>query len=191
MGGAMLNKSLIQFSVHGWGCVRSLLFDLGPNYGGGHVDNGDLLPKVPCMHCYTQCSQPSSRPPPTHASPETPGHSRASLGQSLVGALLLSAGSWCTQGFVVPLKNLCPQFYVSFGDSLVGLMVTSSKSAYAILRSAAPSAPTPEAGHCWLGTPQETLRHSSGSASVGSLGPDENKVCLSPPRISGGYGVWS
>ena len=32
--------------------------------------------------------------------PETPGHSRASLGQSLVGPLLLSSGSWCTQSFV-------------------------------------------------------------------------------------------
>ena len=33
-GWAMLNKSLIQFSVDGWGCVPSLLFDLRPNYGG-------------------------------------------------------------------------------------------------------------------------------------------------------------
>ena len=32
--------------------------------------------------------------------PETPGHSQASLAQSLVGSLLLSPGSWCTQGFV-------------------------------------------------------------------------------------------
>ena len=50
MGGAMLSKSLIQFSVDGWGCVPSLLFDLGPNYGGGNEDNGNLLQKVPCMH---------------------------------------------------------------------------------------------------------------------------------------------
>ena len=28
---------------------------------------------------------------------ETPGHSWASLGQSLVGSLLLSPGAWCTQ----------------------------------------------------------------------------------------------
>ena len=35
MGRAMLSKSLIQFSVGGWGCVPSLLFDLRPNYGGG------------------------------------------------------------------------------------------------------------------------------------------------------------
>ena len=47
MGRAMLSKSLIQFSVDGWGCVPSLLFDLRPNYGGGNEDNGHLLPKVP------------------------------------------------------------------------------------------------------------------------------------------------
>ena len=43
MGGAVLSKSLIQFSVDGRGCVPSLLFDLRPNYGGGDEDNGDLL----------------------------------------------------------------------------------------------------------------------------------------------------
>ena len=47
MGGAMLNKSLIQFYVDGQGCVPSLLFDLRPNYGGGNEDNGDFLQKVP------------------------------------------------------------------------------------------------------------------------------------------------
>ena len=64
----MLSKSSIQFSVDGWGCVPSLLFDLGPNYGGGDDDNGDLLQKVPCGHCHTQCPRPCSRPPLTHAS---------------------------------------------------------------------------------------------------------------------------
>ena len=53
--GAMLCKSLIQFSVDGLGCVPSLLFDLRPNYPGGNEDNGDLLQKVPCTHCHTQC----------------------------------------------------------------------------------------------------------------------------------------
>ena len=40
----------------------------GLNCGGGNEDNGDLLHKVPCMHCYTQCPQPCSRPPLTQAS---------------------------------------------------------------------------------------------------------------------------
>ena len=35
MGRPMFNKSLIQFSLDGWGCVPSPLFDLRPNYGRG------------------------------------------------------------------------------------------------------------------------------------------------------------
>ena len=85
--------------------VPSLLFDLRPNYGGGNEDNGNLLQNVPCRHCYTQCPQPCSRPPPTHTSTETLGHSRASLSQSLVGSLLLSPGSWCAQGSVCALQE--------------------------------------------------------------------------------------
>ena len=55
MGGAMLSKSLIQFSVDGQGCVPSLLFDLRLNYGGGNEGNDDLLQKVPCC---AQCPWP-------------------------------------------------------------------------------------------------------------------------------------
>ena len=47
MGGAMLSKSVIQFSADGQGCVPSLLFDLRPNCDGGNEDDGDLLQKVP------------------------------------------------------------------------------------------------------------------------------------------------
>ena len=50
MEGAMLSKSLIQFSVDGWGCVPSLR----PKYGGGKEDNGDLLQKVLSMTCCFQ-----------------------------------------------------------------------------------------------------------------------------------------
>ena len=53
--GAMLSKSLIQFSVDGQGCVPSLLFNLRPNYGRGNEDNGDLLQKVLCTHFSIQC----------------------------------------------------------------------------------------------------------------------------------------
>ena len=45
--------------------------------------------------------------------PETPGHSQAHLGQSLVGSLLLSPGFWCTQGFACALQSLFPQSCVS------------------------------------------------------------------------------
>ena len=79
--------------------------------------------------------------------PEIPRHSQASLGQSLVGSLLLSSGSWCAQGLFVPSKCLFLESYVSYGGSMLGLMVTSSKSAYAIPRSGALRAPVPEAVH--------------------------------------------
>ena len=48
----------------------------------------------------------------------------------------------------VPSKSLFPQSCVSSGGSMMGLMVASSKRAYAIPRSAAPRAPAPVAGHC-------------------------------------------
>ena len=108
---------------------------------------------------------------------ETPGHSRTSLGQSFVVSLLLSPESWCTQVLFVPSKSLFPQSYVNSGGSMVGLMVTSSKRAYAIPRSTAPRAPAPAGVYCWPVPPQETLKHSSVSVSVGSLGPGVHKVC--------------
>ena len=39
---------------------------------------------------------------------ETPGHSQASLGQSLVGSLLLSPESWCTRFCLCPLRFYFP-----------------------------------------------------------------------------------
>ena len=54
-------------------------------------------------------------------------------------------------------------------------MVTSSKTAYAKPKSAAPRALVPVAVHCWPVTPQETLKHSSVLVSVGSLGPGAHK----------------
>ena len=49
----------------------------------------------------------------------------------------------------VPFKSLFPQSCVISGRSMVGLMVTSSKRAYAIPKSAAPRAPVPVAVHCF------------------------------------------
>ncbi|CAI9166641.1 unnamed protein product [Rangifer tarandus platyrhynchus] len=87
MGGAMLSKSLIKFSVDGQGYVPSLLFDLRPNHGGSNGGNNSLLPKFPCMHCYTQCPQPCSRPPLTHSSGRDSWTHKS--GQPPVGSLVL------------------------------------------------------------------------------------------------------
>ena len=139
-----------------------LLFDLRPNYGGGNEDNSDLLQKVPCRHCYTQCPQPCSRPPPTHASTETLGHSRASLSQSLVGSLLLSPGSWCIQGSVCALQEsvspvLCEfwWFYGGVNGDLLQQGLCPTEVCCALQQATA---------DLYF---QETLRHSSGSVSVG------------------------
>ena len=87
-------------------------------------------------------------------------------------------------------KSLFPQSCVTSGGSVVGLMATSSKMAYAITRSTASRAPDPVTVHCWPVPLQETLEYSSTSVSEGSLGPSAHKICLSPPNISGGYEVW-
>ena len=116
---------------------------------------------------------------------ETPGHPQASPLQSPVGSLLFSPGSWCTR-FCCALQESISQSCVSSGGSMVGLMVTSSMRAYAILKSAAARAPDPEADHHRPIPPQEMLKHNSVSVSVGSW---VLKVCLSPLSVSGGNGV--
>ena len=143
------------------------------------------------MHCCTQFPHPCGRPPLTHASARDSWTLTGKLGLSLVGSLLLSPGSWCSQiGVCVSPPRVCFQSCVSSGSSMVGLMAASSKRAYVTPRSTAPRAPAPAAVHCWPIPLQETLKHSSFSVSVGSLGPGVHKVCLSPLSVSGEYGVW-
>ena len=91
----------------------------------------------------------------------------------------------------VPSKCLFPQSYVSSAGSVVGLMATSSKGAYAIPRSFAPRVPAPVVGNCSHIPPQETLKHSKAglAKSLWSL-LVSTRFCLSPPRMSGSYGVW-
>ena len=71
---------------------------------------------------------------------ETSGHSRASLVSLLWGHCSFLLGPGVHKVLFVPSKSLFPQSCVSSGSSMVGLMVTSSKRAYAIPRSAAPRA---------------------------------------------------
>ena len=54
----------------------------------------------------------------------------------------------CAQVSVCALQESISQSYVSSGSSMVGLMVTSSKRAYATPRSIAPRTPVLVAGHC-------------------------------------------
>ena len=106
MGRSILSKSSIHFSVDGQSCVPSMLFDLRPNYGGGKGKNGNLLPH----------SVPLTLQQAIH------GHSRAGLGQSPVGSLLLSPGFWCIQGFVCALQESVSPVLYKFCGSAVGLV---------------------------------------------------------------------
>ena len=105
--------------------------------------------------------------------PETPEHSRASL-DVLWGHCSFLLGPGAYKVLFVPSKSLFPQYFVSSGSSIVGLMATSSKRAYAIPRSAAPRAPAPVGRPLLLTRTStwdtQTLKGRSGSVSVASLG---------------------
>ena len=101
MGGAMLSKSLIQFSVDGWGSVpcclawgRTIAGVMATSFKRAYASTVVVSAPDPMSgHC---------QPTPL---PETPGHSQASLAQSLVGSLLLPPGPWCAQGFLWALQE--------------------------------------------------------------------------------------
>ena len=75
----------------------SLLFDLRPNYGGGNEDNGNLLQRFHAGIATLNAPDPAAGQHQPTPPLETHGRSQASLGQSLVGFLLLSPGSWWAQ----------------------------------------------------------------------------------------------
>ena len=154
MGGA------IQFSVDWQGYVPSVLFTWGQTMTEVMKIMASSFKR---SHAHTvTLNAPNSaaghrQPTPL---PETPGHSQASLGQSLVVSLLVSSGSWCTQDSVCTLQEIISQSCVSSGGSVVGLMVVFSKRTYAMPKSVAPRATVPVAVHCCPTPPQETLKHS-------------------------------
>ena len=117
MGGSVLSKSLIQLSVGGWCCAPSQLFNLRPNYGGGDEDNGGLLQKVPCMHCSVPLTLQQATADPRLCQ-RLLDNSQVSLGQSLVGSLLLSPESWCTQGLVCALQESVSPVLCKSGGSM-------------------------------------------------------------------------
>ena len=184
----MLSKSLIQFSVEGWGCVPSLLFDLRPNYGGGNENSDDLLQKVPCT---ATLSTPN--PAAGHRWPipplKTPGQSWASLGQSLVGSLL-SSGSWCTQSFVCALQEsvspvLCKFWWLCGGVN--GNLLQEGLCHTEVYCTQSP---------CPCGRPLLTCISTGDTQTQFWLSLCEvseswcAQVCLSPPSISGRYWIW-
>ena len=96
----MLSKSLIQFSVDGWGS----LFDLRTNCGGGSEDMTTSFKRSHALDATLSAPDPAAGHCCHKLPPETSGHSKTSLGQSIVESLLLFPASWCSQGFVCALQ---------------------------------------------------------------------------------------
>ena len=108
MEGAMLSKSLIQFSGDGWSCVPSLLFTWSQTMA--EVMKIMVTSFKRSHACIATLSVPNPAIGHHWHTPllETPGHSQARLGQSLVGSLLLSPGFWCTRLCLCPLRVYFP-----------------------------------------------------------------------------------
>ena len=123
---------------------------LGPNYGGGNEDNGDLIQKVPWRHCCTQCPQHYCRSPLTHTSTGDSWTLMGKSGSAICGdtspfSWVLVHTSFCLyiQESVSPV--LC-KFWGLYGG--VNGDHPQEGLSYAIHRSDAPRAPTPVAVHC-------------------------------------------
>ena len=108
MGGAMLSKSLIQFSIEGWSCVSSLLF----TWGQTMVEVMKIMEiSFKRSHaCTAVLTAPNTAAGHHWPMPllETSGHSQASLGQSLVGVTAPSFWVLVHKVLSVPSKSLFP-----------------------------------------------------------------------------------
>ena len=125
-------------------------------------------PSLAADHC---------RPTPP---PETSGHSRASLGQSLVGSLLLSPGSWCAQGFVCALPESVSPVLCKFWQLCVGVNGDLLQEGSCHTQVCCTQSPCP----LWQATAasylhrRQTLKGRSDSVSMGS--PGVHKVLFEP-----------
>ena len=76
-----------------------------PNYGGGNEDMETSFKRSHACTVVLGAPHPAADHHQPKPPSETPGHSRASLGQSFVGSLLLSPGFWCAQGSICILQE--------------------------------------------------------------------------------------
>ena len=118
--------------------------------------------------------------------PETPGHSQPSLGQSLEGSLILSPGSWCTQGFVCALQESVSPVLCMFWQLPGGVNGDIFQEGLCQTQVCCTQSPCP-CGRplltCASTGDTLTLKGRSDSVSVGSPGAHKG---LSPPSVSGG-----
>ena len=127
--------------------------------------------------------------------PETPGLSQESLGQSLVGSLLLSPGSWCTQGSVCALQESVSPVLCKFWWLYDGVNGGLLQEGLCHTQVCCPQSPCPCSRPLLTRTSTgdtQTLKGRSGSVSVES--PGEHKVLgfdckhnLAPPTVFWGF----
>ena len=188
----MLSKSLIQFSVDGLGCVPSCCL----TWVQTTVEVMKIM--VNSFKRSHACTAPPRAPNPATGHhwptppPETPEHSRASLGQSLVGSLLLSRGSWCTEGFVCALQESVSPVLCKFCNPIPLASKVKFSWGFSV------PLPDPQVGKSVVGprtslTVREFIWYNCSSVWVSLSGLwvlVHTRFCLSPPSVSGRYGVW-
>ena len=171
-------------------------FCLTWDHGESNEDNGDLLQKVPCKHCCTQCPWPWGTPiadPCLHqALLETHWQVWVSL---LYGHWSFFLGSGRHKVLFVPSKSLFPYSCASSGwlygrvngnllqEGLCHTQVCCTQSPYPSFRPLSMGMMM----HTSAGDPQTFKAHLSQSL-WGLL--VHTRFCLSPLIISGGYRVW-
>ena len=93
------------FSVDGWSCVTYL----GPNYGGSNEDIGDLLQRSNACTATFYAPNPAAGHHQSTSPPETPGHSQASLGKSLV---IIRKSKWVSEKHQLLLYWVCQSLWL-------------------------------------------------------------------------------
>ena len=93
----MLSKSLTQFSVDGRGCFPPCYLTWGQTMLAVMRTMGTSVKRSHACTATLNAPNPIAGHRRPTLLPDTPGHSQASLNQSLVRSLLRSPGSWCAQ----------------------------------------------------------------------------------------------
>ena len=86
---------------------------------------------------------------------------------SFVGSLLLSPASWCTQGSVCALQKSVSPVLCKFCQLSCGVNGDLLQEGLCHTQVCCTQSPFPAAVHCWPVPPQETLKPSAVSVSVG------------------------
>ena len=135
------------------------------------------------MHCFTQCLWPCSRPKITHVSALDALHSWASLGQSLVGSLLLSPGPWCSKGFACAFQESVSPVLCKFRWLYGGVNGNLLQEGLCHTRVCCTQSPCPCSRPlltCTTAGDTQTLKGRSGLVSVGS--PGVHNILFEPSK---------